>query len=537
MLVDGRSLPDGERVETDLCIIGCGPAGIALASELAAPGLRLTVLESGGAVRDREADRLGAGQSVGYPYVALQATRARGVGGTSLHWQMHSSGGDEGWIARPLDQLDFEDRPGLTNTGWPISWGDLQPYYRRAQAISGLGPFEYEPEGWPNSAGRPFELPADRVVTHLFQRGARRLSESGQAVMASPDVRLIHHATVVRLVPDPNGARLNEATAATDGGRRFTVLARRFVLAAGGIENPRLLLASPRSSGETGIGNEHDLVGRFFMERLSARAGVVVPADRSVVAAAGLYQSHLAGGTRIQGVLSLAPNLVREQGLRNAAFWVVERSREASAVGVGSAVSVYRYARRRPLEWPAIGRHVVNIGRDLPDVLLTAARHALPRQAHGRAVFQLGVQAEQAPNFHSRVTLGTKRDRFGIPQARLDWQPTEDDRTSIERSVAILGDELRAARIGHVVRRFGTEQPPALFGGNWHHMGTTRMHGSPQDGVVDPTGRIHSLENLFVAGSSVFPTAGFANPTLTVVALAVRLADELRRGGWGDLGV
>lgn len=535
MLIDGRSLPDGERIETDLCIIGCGPAGMTVASQLAAPGLRLTVIESGGPVRDRQADRLGAGQSVGHPYGPIQDTRARGVGGTSLHWQMHKSGGDEGWIARPLDPLDFEVRPGLPHTGWPITWGDLEPYYRRAQEISGLGPFAYQPASWPNDPDPAFDLPPDRVVTNIFQRGPRRFSENGETVMTSPDVRLIHNATVQRLVPNAAGTRLAEAIVATDGGRRFSVAARRFILAAGGIDNPRLLLASSTVDRGGGLGNEHDLVGRFFMERLSARAGVIVPADAGIVERAGLYRSHLVDGTRIQGVLSLAPELVREQGLRNAAFWVRGRAQASSATGVGSVMSVYRYARRRPLELGSIARHVVNIARDLPDVVRTSLHHALRRPEGAYEVFQLGVQAEQAPNPESRVTLGSGRDRFGGPLARLDWQPTEDDRTSIRRTVEILDTELRAAGIGHIVRPFGTERPRAMFVGNWHHMGTTRMDADPSQGVVDPTGRVHSLENLFVAGSSVFPTAGFANPTLTIVALAVRLADEFRRGGWGDL--
>jgi len=145
------------------------------------------------------------------------------------------------------------------------------------------------------------------------------------------------------------------------------------------------------------------------------------------------------------------------------------------------------------------------------------------------------VQAEQQPNLDSRITLSHRRDRFGSPLARLDWQPTEGDRRSIERSVELLDAGLRAAGIGHIIHPFGSERPLVTFVGNWHHMGTTRMSSDPAEGVVDATGRVHGVENLYIAGSSTFPTAGFANPTLTIVALAIRLADELRSTPWGDL--
>jgi choline dehydrogenase-like flavoprotein len=372
------------------------------------------------------------------------------------------------------------------------------------------------------------------VVTNIFQRGSRRLSENGTSLVDSPAVQLIHDATVRGFVPVASGGRIDHLDVVADQGRRFSVAARRFVLAAGGIENPRLLLASPIPDREAAVGNERDLVGRFFMERLSARAGVIVPSDPRLPVAASLYRSHLVDGTRVQGVLSLAPDVVRREGLRNAAFWVPGRRHASSAPGVGSVLSVYRHARRRPRDLGAIGRHLVNIGRDLPDVVRTAAHHVLRRPESAPDVFQLGVQAEQAPNPDSRVTLARRSDRFGMPLARLDWQPSTDDRRSIQRTVQLLDGALREAGIGRIVHPFGTGQPPALFLGNWHHMGTTRMHDDPAHGVVDRTGRLHTMDNLYVAGSSVFPTTGFANPTLTIVALAVRLADELRRGGWGD---
>jgi choline dehydrogenase-like flavoprotein len=533
VLIDGRSLPDGERIETDLCIVGSGPAGVTVARELAASGLRVTVLESGGPARDPDADRLGAGESVGHPYVGLERTRVRGIGGTSLHWQLDVTG-DEDWVARPLDPLDFEARPGVADSGWPFDASTLEPFYRRAQVIGQLGPFAYGPGDWPSETSMPFPLSGTEVVTNLVQRGGHTFGEYRDDLAGSATVRVIHNATVLRLVADDTMSRVGHAEIATSEGRAISVAARRFVLAAGGLDNARLLLLSGRPHQMSGLGNERDLVGRYFMERLSARAGVLLPTGRELLPQGGLYRSHVVDGTRIQGVLSLAPQVVRREELRNAMFWVRERPRSITAPGVGSVLSMYRIARRRPLHLGAIPAHVVRVARDLPDVTRTFLHYALRRPESAHDVFQIGVQAEQAPNRESRVALGTRRDPFGQPVACLDWRPTDADRDSIGRSVEILDGALRRARLGRMIHKIGGEVPAPLFVGNWHHMGTTRMDPDPARGVVDPASRVHSLSNLYVAGSSVFPTSGYANPTLTIVALAVRLADELRAGAWGE---
>jgi choline dehydrogenase-like flavoprotein len=532
MLIDGRSIADGERIETDLCIVGCGPVGITLARELASPGLRITILESGGPRRKRAADRLGAGESVGYPYPGLDQTRARAIGGSSLHWEFGPDG--ERWTARPLDPLDFEIRPGIPDSGWPISLASLDGYLRRAQQACRLGPYAYRPDDWPDDPSEPYALPNDQVVTNLVQLGYETFEEDLDELEASSLIRVIHDATVLRFATGDDPMRIRRAEVAIGDGRQATVAARRFVIAAGGIENARLLLLSNRSDGTAGLGNEHDLVGRFFMERLTARAGVVLPNGPELLAHGDLYRSHVLRNTRIQGVLSLAPDLVRREGLNNAMFWVHERPRSMTARGVGSVMSLYRIARRRPLGWADVPGHIRRIARDLPDVTRTVARQALRRPDGPPDVLQLGVQAEHAPNRDSRVTLGTRLDTFGLPVARLDWRPTDADWSSIGRSVELLDSAFRQARLGRIIDQIGRDNPPPMYMGNSHHMGTTRMDPDPSRGVVDTTGRVHSTSNLFVAGSSVFPTSGFANPTLTIVAMAIRLADDLRAAPWGD---
>jgi choline dehydrogenase-like flavoprotein len=298
-------------------------------------------------------------------------------------------------------------------------------------------------------------------------------------------------------------------------------------LAAGGIENPRLLLLSRRVQ-RRGLGNERDLVGRFFAERLSARTGYVVPATAELVGNAGLYAVHEAApGVRVQGALRVRDAAQRERQLLNCAFFLPTRNPSMTAEAVRSVATLAKARRRRPLP-SGTARHLRNVFTGLGDLGVFAVDR-LRRIDVTRQILVLRAQAEQAPNRDSRVTLGTRRDRFGQPVARIDWRPASSDRASIRASQELIDLALRSAGLGHVELMLGEEDPPALLEGNFHHLGTTRMHADPAHGVVDADCRVHTVANLYIAGSSVFPTYGCSNPTLTVVALALRLADLLKK--------
>jgi choline dehydrogenase-like flavoprotein len=302
---------------------------------------------------------------------------------------------------------------------------------------------------------------------------------------------------------------------------------RLVVLAAGGIENPRLLLLS-RKVHRRGLGNDRDLVGRFFAERLSARTGYIVPATPDLIGGAAFYPTHAAApGVRVQGALRLTDAAQREGELLNCAFFLLIRDLSFTVEAVRSLATLVKARRRRPLQAELLG-HLANIVSGLGD-LGAAARAHLRRADPAGSVLALRAQAEQAPNPDSRVTLGTRRDRFGLAVAQVDWRPTAADRASIRASQKAVDTALRAAGLGRVEFMLGDEQPPALFEGNFHHLGATRMHTDPAMGVVDADCRVHGVSNLYIAGSSVFPTYGCSNPTLTVVALALRLADHLKK--------
>ncbi|MDP8927172.1 MAG: GMC family oxidoreductase [Actinomycetota bacterium] len=526
MQFDSRALADGAQIDADVCIVGAGPAGIALARELIGQGPRVCVLESGDATPLRSAQELNRGENSGYTYMRLHDARVRAFGGTSRHWPL-----SDGWRSRPLDAVDFEPRPAIPHSGWPFERAHLEGYYRRAQSICDLGPYGYGADAWERPATYPFLPLGTEVRTTMFHLGRTTFERYHGELARAANVSLFLHAHVVDIATDGNPRTVDRVEAKRDDGRGFSVRARLFVLATGGIENARLLLLSDRTH-RRGLGNDHDLVGRFFMEKLSTRSGFILPAASELVDRAKLYDSAVIDGHWVQAAARVDDDVIRREGLRNCVFYLLPRTQVFTSEGLRSLATLKKVMDRRPLPRDTL-RHLRNVVTNVDDLARLAA-HFVTRSGEG--VLVVRPQAEQAPDPASRVTLGSTKDRLGLRRARLAWRMTEEDRRSIRRSQEILDQALRGAGLGRMRMPLGDEDPPALFEGNSHHIGTTRMHVDPKQGVVDQHGKVHGLTNLFVAGSSVFPTEGCSNPTLTIVALSLRLADHVKKLLAGESG-
>ncbi|MEC7518753.1 MAG: GMC family oxidoreductase [Myxococcota bacterium] len=493
MIEDARTYEDGRVLECDVCVIGSGAAGVTVARRLMAEGQRVVLLAGGGPERDSTMQALYAASMSGVGDFRPENTRRRQHGGSTMHWA---------GFCLPLSPEDFEPRDWIPYSGWPIRYADLVPYYRRAQLDVELADFVY---GTPELAALRGQEPLDvaggaiESVSYHFSPPSRfaTLYEEELAASGSPTLLWAH---LTELVLEPGLDSVERASCAVLGGPTFQVEADRFVLACGGIDNARLLLASNRQM-EPGIGNGHDLVGRFFMEHPHFYRGAVwiAPSDLDT----SFYRLRRVslplpdGGDRsvqVQGALALSAAIREAEGLPG--FAATFGARDFDGVDVD------------PLD---------------PERALSVLAHHEEVGLHA-----LDCRVEQTPDPDSRVTLRGDTDALGIPQADLHWKIRDEDLATLARGLELIGTELGARQLGRLWRsvdadgRFDWE----LENGS-HHMGTTRMAARPEDGVVDADCRVFGVDNLYVAGSSVFTTGGHANPTLTIVALAQRLADHL----------
>ena len=524
MLVDARQLEDGSEIASEVCIVGAGPAGLAIALELAGGPWRVCLVESGGLVADAWADgltRLGADGDFFPPANA----RRRQLGGTANVWDVRVT--RDGGACRfvPLDEIDFETRAGVPYSGWPLSARDLAPFHARALRRCGVDGQSFRLEDCVAPGFTALPLDRARVVTSIERFGPADAftRQARDTLERAANVTVMLHATVGALEVPPGGDAVTRATVACADGRRHGLGATLFVLAAGGIENPRLLLISE-------LGNQHDLVGRFFMDHHNVRAGFLVPAERGLLERTALYDLRQVRGVPIMAKLRVAEGLRRDEGLLNA----------AARLEPGRAPLLMRARSGNPRSALALVR---DVAADAPWLAAAALRALAPRSARGLYGwselgarrwrfdgFHVELQVEHAPDPANRVCLSAERDRLGLPRAAVHWRWAALDLDSLHRTQRILAEECERAGVGRLMLP-PPDAPPVTTaaGGVHHHIGTTRMHAEERSGVVDADCQVHGVRNLFVAGSSVFPTGGYANPTLTIVALAIRLAEHLKR--------
>jgi choline dehydrogenase-like flavoprotein len=517
MIIDAHTVPSGTTIETELCIVGAGAAGIALAREFIDSPFRVTLLESGGMEFDPDTQQLYEGQSIGLPFDDLMVCRLRLFGGTTGHW---------GGYCLPLDPIDFEERDEFPYHGWPFPKSHLDPWYARAQDVCQLGPYDYRPSSWgipPGKIPSPFTGP--HFETKLLQENPVRFGTVyAPELRRAPRVTVYLYANAFHLDAGESDAEIKQLSVKTLSGEGFTVRARIYVLATGGIENARLLLASGKADGN-GLGNAHDLVGRFFMVHLEYSAGTLVPSNPHMNFDFQTKGAWVPGKVRADPLIGLSASSMHELHLPNMITgWLFQFS---PVVGAVEALK-----RLTGGEGPG-GSRLADLSKvigNLEGVADFAVRKALFGQGIPIESMRVWCNSEQQPNPQSRVSLGPKRDHLGMREVVLDWQLVAEDKSTAAATVRLLGAEIGRTGFGRLRSAFGEDDAwPKDFQGNQHHMGTTRMHRDSAHGVVDENCRVHAMANLYVAGSSVFPTGGASNPTLTIVALALRLADHLKQ--------
>jgi choline dehydrogenase-like flavoprotein len=478
----------------DVCVVGGGPAGLTTAETLGAAGRRVILIESGGTRASVDAQELNHGDTEGVDYAGLHRTRHRQMGGTANTWNVVVNGAPAAKYV-PLSAGDVAD--------WPISWDELVPFYLEAQHLCALGPFEYGAEHWTTPERRPFELGGTGLTSGVYQFGhAERFARDLPDELRTTDsITVVTPATVVGLVMAPDASRVQRVRVVDEGGRVGEMEARTVVLACGAVENARLLLLAG-----LGDGRGSAWLGRCFMEHARDFSLVLVPRSRELFAEAGFYDAWTsADGPMAGGHLSLTDEAIDGFGLPNAAMTLVPRAHG-------------RWRPRLTAHAPGVLRGAMGIP---PPGRYGWSRARSPAKLFDR--FQVILNLEQRPHQRNRVELSTRRDRFGNPLPRLLLQWTDEEQAGLEELRGLLREWFHVAELGELVTDEGRR--PNLNA--HHHAGTTRMAHDPRDGVVDVNGRVFGVDNLYLAGASVFPSAGYANPTLTIVALARRLGRHL----------
>jgi choline dehydrogenase-like flavoprotein len=493
MYIDASEIGRNSVIEADVCVVGGGAVGITLARELMEAGLEVVLLESGSHDFDQETQDLYAGVEsgtvLGPDTEYLTETRNRYYGGTTNTWN--------GWC-RPLDPEDLEVREWVADSGWPIEQEELQTFHRRAARVVQITPFD-EAEGATPTEILPLGPEAQIENSFLHCSAPTRFAARFKKAMRhSKNARVLFNSNAVEISTNNEASRVEGIAVASLAGNRFRVRSRAYVLATGGIENARILLASNRVQKE-GLGNGHDLVGRYFMDHPLLRvAFLVVPGRASSMKA---YATTGPQKRRFRGIMRVRPEVQREHRLLNALAIIKPRKLEYL-----------------PDLAPAIGKvagEILSFG----DQELTKG---------GTYFGTLGIASEQVPNAQSRVRLAAERDELGMPRTRLEWQLTEQDARSVRLTSEILVRNLAASFGGRGKLLVTETEPWPRAYTSFHHMGATRMDPDPKKGVVDVDSKVHGLSNLWVGGSSVYPTVGCSNPTFEIVTLTLRLGDHLK---------
>ena len=508
MHIDGRKIANGSVIKGDLCIIGAGAAGISIAREWIGKGRKVILLESGGFEYEDRIQELGTGSSSGQKYYPLRPSRLRYFGGTTGHWA---------GMCAPFDPIDFEQRDWIPHSGWPIAGSTLSPYYTRAQEVLQLGPYQYDYSYWKDQYPAFESLSFDPSIfwNKMWHFSPARFGTIYRDdIIKAPNVYLYTYANVVDLQANEQASHIEAAEVKNYTGRQFRIEASQFILACGAIQNARLLLAS-KQNAPNGLGNQYDQVGRYFMEHLEMGCAEFWPLQK---VSSKLYKWP-EGNYHHRAELSITEKAQRAHKMLNGTISF-------------SSLAASRHYSSRMNNWQSPDPR-----KNMDDMFSRfqkAYEEGNKEQSEIlKSAYLLSIRIEQAPNPDSRITLSDKKDEFGVPLPHLHWQLTALDKYSVRKIFELIGREIGRADLGRMrmhefLRDPKDESFPDTTSGGWHHMGTTRMSDNPRTGVVDANCNVFGVGNLYVAGSACYTTSAAPNPTLTIVALSLRLSDHLK---------
>jgi choline dehydrogenase-like flavoprotein len=512
--LDDNRLP--HSLEADICVIGAGAAGITVALLLARRNIDVVLLESGGERHETAIHDLNRCSFAARPFRSAIDGRFRALGGSTTRW---------GGQILPMQPIDFKARSWVNASGWPIAYYELVPAYKTALGLVGLDRcIESDADVWQSVGQRTPQFAGGELVPY-FSRFCPEPDLSrvhGAEIRRRPNLRCVLHATVTALKAE--GGRIVRATARNLAGRNVNVHARRFVLCVGGIETPRLLL-HPLDDGNHPPWTAFDLIGRFLQDHPGMTCADIMPARRRDLHR--LFDNIVRGRTRYQPRLRLTDEAQRRRRLLQASCSIIFQSSR------GDTVSRVRSAGQELLS----GRASRKALQELISFGPLASRMVWRAYIRHRAFnlddlgFRLGIQLEQQPDPESRVSLSDEVDAMGLRRARIDWRISTTEIETVAVVAELTKRELETSGIAKVsldadVAARSPDVAARMIDQN-HHNGTARMGATANEGVVDRDLRVFGTSNLYICSSAVFPTGSFSNPTHTIIALGIRLAERL----------
>lgn len=507
------------QVDAQVCIVGGGAVGLAMATRLARSGVDVVLLEGGGRSLETRSQALQKGQSIGHPFANIEVGRYRTLGGSTTYW---------GGQVLPFDAFVTGERPWLGHDAWPVAEDVLSRYFEEAYGLIGLGAMERDNAAvWKSLGGAVPDLGPDlslEMTRWLKVRNFSRLF--GRALKDASGPRTYVHANVVGM--EMNGdAVVHALHARALNGRTMTVRARSFILANGTLEIARLLM-HPLISGRDAPWSRSEWLGRPLVDHLDCAAGEVKVLDHTRFHQ--IFDNIYVGGHKYYPKVRLSPEVQRAEGLTDIAAQFLYKTRFSEHLDYlkqflrsiregGGDVSLLK-----------LPQHVAAVAATTVPLALRYFRDRRsfkPKDAEVTLVFY----SEQLPCARSRLLLSQETDALGMRQLAVDWQIDGREMSTMKHFGRTLQREFKQRNLAEITLdpRLEAEDPSfiSIIHDAVHQMGVTRMGRSAAEGFVDPDLKVFGTRNLYVAGAAVFPSTGFANPTFTAIALALRLCDHL----------
>jgi len=508
----------------DLCIVGSGAAGITCALEFEGNGLKVILLEGGLQSANPSAVDIHRAFLDGMIHSGIHKARERVVGGTTTTW---------GGQALPFMEEDFLERSWVANSGWPFDRSQLNEYYNRSIKTLGLNqadPEDIRPWESANIQVPVFEPETLQLIVTRWCREPNFAKLYGAKISSSENVLLLENANVTELHTNADGTLLQSASICSLSGRKGRVSARHFILAGGSIETARLMLSS-RGVWASGIGNSHDFVGRYFQDHVAAIVGLIVHPQKAIIH--DVFEPFYLKGYKYLPRLRLSPTYAAQKKLLHASVQVVFSSDRKDPTAPFKSLAKKLRGNHNGESYLALASQVIaNPGESA----YAFSRMALKKRGVSslESAVWLECHSEQAPDPFSRILLdASERDELGMPRVRLDWRVSEATYDTIRETAFLSARQFEFSGLGRVVLDDWILNDDSSWrnhvGDVYHQCGTTRMGISDRTGVVGPDCSVHGVANLFVAGAAVFPTSSFSNPTMTAIALSIRLCDTIKK--------